>query len=262
MSQFHYHLQLHRAENKTDEEQTTKQDTQPAEHTDTHKEDNDSMYDMVTEDMVSKTTQLKKLPAAPSTDYANITLPSTSGNHTSEKTNQQPETAGSSTLPPADVYNPETGGAIENAQYAKVNMAKKTKKKEEPPPPLPPALSNYDEIVHHDSSTADSNTAGDYNKLNHDNRRRTVDFSTLGDGQDCMYDTIEQDSTTKQQKLPAQAKPLSAVSHSQECLPDLYTLPSRSCPPPAGSQPVTKYKPAAAAGDYTSTEPEYDVVPM
>ena len=138
-------------------------------------------------------------------------------------------------------------------------MAKKTKKRdkvEEAPPPLPPVLSNYDEIVHHDSSAAaDSNdTAADYNKLNHnDTRRRTVDFSTLGDDQDSTYDTIvEQNSTKKLRTLPA--KPMSAVSRSQECL-------ASSCPSALTNQPALPYMPNDSSTT-ANEEPEYDVVQM
>ena len=111
---------IHRPDNKAsdDQQSTTKQTTQPTAHTE-KEEDNDSMYDMVREDLVNKTTQLKKVPAAakcdPSSDYANI---STSANNTLEKP-KKPEAA---VLPPANVYNPETGGAVvENVQYAKID---------------------------------------------------------------------------------------------------------------------------------------------
>ena len=234
------------------------------------------MYDMVREDLtIGDSPQPKQIPAfkieiaksgTAHPNYANVNISVDSQSKTTEGATAKEV---SSTLPPADVYDPAAGGSVqvENIQYAQVNKKKRTmpgsgdEKTAPPPPPPPPLLPSstcYDEVVHHthQSKPAVDNSAAGYHTLDHGSRQRAIANS---EAQDCMYDSIvEHKSGTK--KLP-----ISIASRSQECLAELGKLPHPDSNTCKAEQKRRSFLPTYTPNSDSmnvAAEPEYDIVAL
>ena len=245
----------------------------------------DGMYDTVREDLMigaspqpKQISALKIQKAKSGTVHPNYSTVNISVNSQSKTTERATTKEVSSTLPPANVYDPATGCMVqgENVQYAQVNKKKRNIPESEdesedektaspppppPPPPLLPSSTCYDEVVHHTHQSkleVDSSAVG-YHTLDHGFQQRTINFSANSEAQDCMYDTIvEHKSGTK-------TLPISIASRSQECLAELGKLPN-----PDSNTCKAEQKQPSLLPTYTpnvdsmniAAEPEYDVVAL
>lgn len=233
------------------------------------------MYDTVHDDIKSQQNPVIKVEEPMGSDYANMaTISGSPSNQTSPQLQ-----AKISTLPPAEVYNPNYGGTTPDAsiQYAQIDVTKKKKKEQKSegegsPPPLPPPLPPlstpcYDEVViERNPPQVKNETSEGYDKLNHSGRRRTADFSTtqlsalICDG---TYDTIiEQKSATLGPRIT-----LAPTFHGQQRSidPSKKEFTSHSFTeslPPAlkGVSPLPTYVPQL--NSFATAEPEYDIVPV